>query len=194
MCGEGKTVSKSQKSLCWTLNVSFDDLGQTQKLKEREREERQWKNRGGERPFTSGKDSDRKPPICGQTAGGQIEWTLSAVRVGSLWGGGGGRESQRRGTLDVTRCLHGTEHSYTGRFGGGGRQLTCRNNCPRGCAQWVQLWQVPQPPLMHQCFHFPRCICHRLPLTAPQVCVQDEKCMDAQLTESGLKWNYDSEF
>lgn len=36
-----KTVSKSQKSLCWTLKVSFDDLGQTQKLKEREREERQ---------------------------------------------------------------------------------------------------------------------------------------------------------
>lgn len=76
-------MSESQKSLCWTLNVSFDVLGQTQKLKEREREERQRKNRGG-RPFTSGKDSDRKPPICGQTAGGQIEWTLSAVRVGSL--------------------------------------------------------------------------------------------------------------
>lgn len=31
-----------------------------------------------EKPFTSGKDSDRKPPICGQTAGGQTEWTLSA--------------------------------------------------------------------------------------------------------------------
>lgn len=41
MCGEGTTVSESQKSLCWTHNVSFDDLGQTQKLKEREREERQ---------------------------------------------------------------------------------------------------------------------------------------------------------
>lgn len=41
-------MSESQKSLRWTLNVSFDVLGQTQKLKEREREERQRKNRGGD--------------------------------------------------------------------------------------------------------------------------------------------------
>lgn len=39
-------------------------------------EERQRKYRG--KLFRSAKEPDRKPPICGQTAGGQTEWTLSA--------------------------------------------------------------------------------------------------------------------
>lgn len=60
--------------------MSFDDLGQTHKtLEGRRRRRKAVKERGKEKKtFTSGKDSDRKPPICGQTAGGQTEWTLSA--------------------------------------------------------------------------------------------------------------------
>lgn len=66
------------------------------------------KKKGSEKKaFTSGKASDRKPPICGQTAGGQTEWTV------------GGGESHWSGTATVTKCLHGSQLSQDGLFGQG---------------------------------------------------------------------------
>lgn len=37
-----------------------------------------------EKPLTSGKDSNRKPPIYSQTAGGQTEWTSVSMSVSSV--------------------------------------------------------------------------------------------------------------
>ncbi len=50
------------------LEMNFDDLRQIHKRRGNKKRRKRVEEK--EKPFTSGKDSDRKPPICGQIAGG----------------------------------------------------------------------------------------------------------------------------
>lgn len=144
------------------------------------REERQWKKR--KKPFTSGKDSDRKPPICGQIAVGpaRVDPISMSVSMCVYWlvVNRWGWRTKAKSLVWNAGChkMSSPHQAIQDRtFWDGNRQLTCWNNCPHGSTQQVRLWQVPQPPLIPQCFHFPATSVRDYPLTAPEVCVEDEK-------------------
>lgn len=138
-------------------------------------EERQWKNR--EKPFRSAKDSDRKPPICGQTAGGQTEWTLSAWVclcvcrfVVSRWGW----KRKAKSPVWNAGCLRST--SYPGHDVEEWEQtINLLEQISSKLGTISSALTAPTAPTNASVFSSPCCICQTLPFTAPQVCVEDEK-------------------
>lgn len=105
-----------------------------------------------------------------------VSMSVFSVCVGSWWAGGGGRE-KAKSTVWNDGC-----HKMSSRHQAiWDRTVLLWEQTinlleplsSRLCTTHSELWQLP--PLMPQCFHFPCRICHRLPLTAPEVCGEDEK-------------------